>query len=82
MVRLPVAALTVTTLMSVSAGLPAYAQPAAGVAVSTWEDVASWNTVHPIETDDIVYANVSLVRNPSASPDPGTPSGIRAPGVF
>ncbi len=45
----------------------------------TWTDVASWDAVHPVETDNIVYANVPLIPNPSASPNPGTPAGIRAP---
>jgi acetyl esterase/lipase len=35
--------------------------------------------VKPIETDNIVYANVPLIKNPSADPDPGTPAGIREP---
>ncbi|MDR3753834.1 MAG: alpha/beta hydrolase fold domain-containing protein [Terracidiphilus sp.] len=44
-----------------------------------WEDVASWANVHPTETDNIIFANVPLLANPSASPDPGTPNGIRTP---
>jgi acetyl esterase/lipase len=44
-----------------------------------WENVASWSQVHPTETDNLVYANVPLIANPSAAADPGTPAGIRAP---
>lgn len=46
---------------------------------SPWENVATWQQVKPVETDNIVYANVPLIKNPSASPDPGTPAGIRQP---
>ena len=46
---------------------------------SSWENVATWKEVKPVETDNIVYANVPLIPNPSASPDPGTPAGIREP---
>ena len=46
---------------------------------SAWEDVATWKQVKPIETDNIVFVNVPLINNPSASPDPGTPAGIREP---
>lgn len=46
---------------------------------SPWENVATWNQVKPIETDNVVFANVPLINNPSASPDPGTPAGIRQP---
>jgi hypothetical protein len=52
--------------------------PAAGAASpSAWEDISSWANVHPIETENIIFANVPLIPNPSASPDPGTPNGIR-----
>ena len=44
-----------------------------------WSDPATWGSVHPVETDNIVFANVPLIPNPSASPDPGTPNGIRTP---
>ncbi|HEX9201604.1 MAG TPA: alpha/beta hydrolase, partial [Acidobacteriaceae bacterium] len=58
--------------------LPAFSQ-APAAAAPAWADVASWSAVKPIETDNIVFENVLLIPNPSASPDPGTPSGIRAP---
>jgi acetyl esterase/lipase len=35
--------------------------------------------VKPVETDNIVFANVPLIKNSSASPNPGTPAGIREP---
>jgi acetyl esterase/lipase len=44
-----------------------------------WVNPATWATVQPIETDNVVFANVPLILNPSANPDPGTPRGIRAP---
>ena len=86
--------LLATTLMattSMFAGAPALAQaPAAAAAPSAaapaatgpaWADPANWRTVTPIETDNIVYATVPHINNPSAeaSPNPGTPNGIRPP---
>jgi acetyl esterase/lipase len=40
---------------------------------------ATWNSVTPTVTPNIVYAQVARVPNPSAaaSPNPGTPNGIR-----
>lgn len=78
---LPVILLAATSLASsqsassapppsaVSAGEPAYLNP------------ATWNSVTPTETANIVYATVPRVPNPSAeaSPNPGTPNGIRPP---
>ena len=84
-----------TALMGLVLGQCAgYCQiPEAGAASPlAWEDVSSWANVHRTETDNIVFANVPLIPNPSASPDPGTPNGIlpaagshdgpRAPGVL
>ena len=86
---------TTTALMGlVLAQCVGYCQnPEAGAASPlAWEDVASWANVHRTETDNIIFANVPLIQNPSASPDPGTPNGIlptagshdgpRAPGVL
>lgn len=55
---------------------PATAAPASGPA---WADPANWKIVKPIETDNIVYATVPHITNPSAeaSPTPGKPNGIR-----
>ncbi len=66
--RLPTARAASAPATLVPAG-PAYLDP------------ANWNSVKPIETDNIVYATVPRIPNPSAaaSPDPGTPNGIRAP---
>ena len=72
----------ITALMGLVLGQCAgYCQnPGAGAASPlAWEDVANWANVHPTETDNIVFANVPLIANPSASPDPGTPNGIRTP---
>lgn len=46
---------------------------------ASWENVSTWTAVKPIETNNIVFANVPLIANPSANPDPGTPAGIREP---
>ena len=56
------------------------AAPAAPTSAPAWADPANWRSVKPIETDNIVYANVPRIPNPSAaaSPNPGTPNGIRA----
>jgi acetyl esterase/lipase len=58
---------------------PAAAAPAVGG--PAWADPANWGSVHPTETDNIVYATVPHITNPSAeaSPNPGTPNGIRTP---
>jgi acetyl esterase/lipase len=56
--------------------LPAAAQNATTPA---WADPANWYSVKPVETDNIIYATVPHVSNPSAeaAPNPGTPNGIR-----
>ena len=59
----------------VFAGVQALAQGGA----EAWQDPQSWSAVKPVETDNIVFENVPLIANPSASPNPGTPGGIRAP---
>ncbi len=72
--NLPLAVLIV--VMSMAAG---NAQSPAPAATSAWEDPANWNSVKPVETDNIVYAQVPRVPTPSAaaSPDPGSPNGVR-----
>jgi acetyl esterase/lipase len=79
-----VALITVTIAVTFSiATLPAAAQtPAASPASApAWADPANWKSVKAIETDNIVYATVPHIPNPSAeaSPNPGTPNGIRTP---
>jgi acetyl esterase/lipase len=73
---------TQTTLValvaSIAAGHSSIAQtplaaPAGGPA---WETIASWDSVQPTVTKNIVYANVPRPGNPSANPNPGTPGGI------
>jgi acetyl esterase/lipase len=78
----PVALLTVTVAVTFSiATLPVAAQTAASPAAASpaWADPANWHSVKPIETDNIIYATVPHIPNPSAeaSPNPGTPNGIR-----
>jgi len=78
----PAACLAVTIAVTFSiATLPIAAQTAASPAAASpaWADPANWHTVKPIETDNIVYATVPHISNPSAeaSPNPGTPNGIR-----
>jgi acetyl esterase/lipase len=60
--------------------LPIQAQQAA-VNAPAWSNPANWKTAKATETDNIVYATVPLIHNPSAaaSRDPGVPRGIRAP---
>lgn len=78
------------TTMFVGATLLAQAPAIAAAPTSTaaavpsangpaWSDPANWRTVKPIETDNIIYATVPHINNPSAeaSPNPGTPNGIR-----
>jgi acetyl esterase/lipase len=74
MQNLPLAVFTVLTLIAVG-----HAQSPAPAAGPAWEDLANWNSVKPIETDNIVYAQVPRIPNPSAaaSPDPGSPNGVR-----
>src|ERR1035437_2993434 len=57
----------------------AQAAPAAASSSPAWADPASWTKIKPVETDNIVFANVPLIPNPSANPDPGTPGGNRKP---
>lgn len=67
-------------IASLTAVLSASAQAApAANAAPAWADPANWHSVKPIETDNIVYATVPHIPNPSAeaSPNPGTPNGIR-----
>jgi len=80
----PQTAISVTTAVAFAlAGLSASAQTQpvvpATAAGPAWADPANWHSVKPIETDNIVYATVPHVPNPSAeaSPNPGTPNGIR-----
>jgi acetyl esterase/lipase len=51
----------------------------AGANSPAWADPANWKSVKPVETDNIVYATVPHITNPSAeaSHDPGKPNGIR-----
>jgi acetyl esterase/lipase len=66
-----------TALAQAPVAAPAAAAPAASG--PAWADPANWRTVKPIETDNIVYATVPHINNPSAeaAPNPGTPNGIR-----
>jgi acetyl esterase/lipase len=47
----------------------------APVAAPAWADAASWASVHPVATRNIVYANVPVPGNPSANPNPGLAGG-------
>jgi acetyl esterase/lipase len=70
------------TLVVYSLSRPAVAQAPATVGSSpAWADPANWKSVTPIVTDNIVYATVPHISNPSAeaSRNPGTPNGIRTP---
>lgn len=43
-----------------------------------WMHPEAWDSVRPVKTSNIVYANVPVPGNPSADPNPGTPGGIVA----
>jgi acetyl esterase/lipase len=80
----PAISAVVTLIVAFSiAAHPAAAQTPAPAATAAsgpaWADPANWKSVKPIETDNIVYATVPHIPNPSAeaSPNPGTPNGIR-----
>jgi hypothetical protein len=65
-------------------GAREYAQQPAAAPVAggpAYLDPANWGSVRPTEIDNIVYATVPHISNPSAeaSPNPGTPNGIRTP---
>lgn len=61
--------------------LPICAQSTAAGTAPAWADPANWKTATATETDNVVYATVPVIHNPSAaaSRDPGVPKGIRAP---
>jgi acetyl esterase/lipase len=47
----------------------------APAAAPAWMDAASWGSVHPVATRNIVYVNVPVPGNPSANPNPGLAGG-------
>jgi acetyl esterase/lipase len=57
------------------AGSSAATAPAAGPA---WEDVSSWENVHPVQTRNVVYASTPVVKNPSVL-NPARPGGAVLP---
>jgi acetyl esterase/lipase len=61
---------------AVTGTVPGPTVPADGPA---YLNPANWHSVKPIVTNDIVYATVPHIANPSAeaSPNPGTPNGVR-----
>jgi len=74
----PLRLLAFSLFLSAVAGLAA--QPPAASS-DPWQDPANWHTIKPTETPNIIYATVPRIPNPSAeaSPNPGTPKGVRAP---
>jgi len=62
-------------------GLQMSAQPGTAGAAPAWADPANWKMATATATDNIVYATVPVIHNPSAaaSPNPGVPRGIREP---
>ncbi len=73
----------VLTLIAGAVGVAQSAAPAAAAVAGgpAYLDPANWNSVTPTVTTNIVYATVPRIANPSAaaSPNPGTPNGIRPP---
>jgi len=48
------------------------------VAAPAWQDVSSWESLHPVETHNIVYANMPVIKNPSVL-NPSRPGGAVLP---
>ena len=68
---------------SILAGASACAQAPAATDVPVaagpaWADPANWKSIKPVETHDVVYANVPLIHNPSAEASQ-TPGSVRKP---
>jgi acetyl esterase/lipase len=63
----------VISMASVAAVTMACAQTP--VAAPAWMDAVNWAGVHPVATRNIVYANVPVLGNPSANPNPGIAGG-------
>lgn len=60
-------------------GSSAATAPAQAVAAGpAWEDVSSWGNLHPVETHNIVYANMPVIKNPSVL-NPSRPGGAVLP---
>ena len=60
-------------------GSSAATAPAQAVAAGpAWEDVSSWGNLHPVETHNIVYANMPVIKNPSVL-NPSRPGGVVLP---
>jgi acetyl esterase/lipase len=79
--RLQAAVFVAAAWIVASASAHAQASTAAPVPAVTgpaWADPANWNGIKPVETHDIVYANVPLIRNPSAEASQ-TPGSVRKP---
>ena len=58
-----------------TAGAFASAQAPSASPLASWADIAGWESVHPVATRNIVYANVAVPGNPSANPNPGIAGG-------
>lgn len=73
--------LVAVSLLLCAASAASCQAPATAAATGTepWQDPANWHSVKPVETDNIVYATVPHIANPSAeaAPDPGKPNNIR-----
>jgi acetyl esterase/lipase len=74
---------SMAAVISILAGASASAQAPAAPAVPAasgpaWAGPANWKTIKPVETHDIVYANVPLIHNPSAEASQ-TPGSVRKP---
>src|SRR6185437_15565187 len=81
--RLVSTAFVMATISTVAVITSVQTAPAASAGVPTdgpaYLNPATWNSVTPTVTPNIVYAQVPRIPNPSAaaSPNPGTPNGIR-----
>jgi acetyl esterase/lipase len=71
-------AIAMLTGAGAAAQTAAPAQAANPSPAPAWTDVASWQNVHPIETHNIVYANMPVIKNPSVL-NPSRPGGAVLP---
>jgi len=61
------------------AGSSAATAPEQAVAAShAWQDVSSWENLHPVQTHNMVYAKMPVIKNPSVL-NPSRPGGAVLP---
>ena len=73
-----IAAPAQTTAPPVTGSSTATAHAQAVAAGPSWEDVSSWENLHPVQTHNIVYTNMPVIKNPSVL-NPSRPGGAVLP---